>query len=107
MGWVRGAMVSPGHTRSSVDEEADGLDVAFLGVDRLLPGGPCAIMGRWPRWPSVLIRSAGGAGSARVLMAFRISMTSDAETQLQALPVRDQRILSAAILVRLRDQPTT
>jgi mRNA interferase RelE/StbE len=40
-------------------------------------------------------------------MAFRISITADAGTQLRALPVRDQRILSAAILTRLQNQPTT
>ena len=40
-------------------------------------------------------------------MAFRISITADAETQLRALPVRDQRNLEAAILIRLQDQPTT
>jgi mRNA interferase RelE/StbE len=40
-------------------------------------------------------------------MAFRITITADAETQLRALPVRAQRILETAILVRLRDQPTT
>jgi mRNA-degrading endonuclease RelE of RelBE toxin-antitoxin system len=40
-------------------------------------------------------------------MAFRISITADAETQLCALSVRDQRILEAAIRVRLQDQPTT
>jgi mRNA-degrading endonuclease RelE of RelBE toxin-antitoxin system len=39
-------------------------------------------------------------------MAFRITITADAETQLHALPVRDQRILEAAIRVRLQDQPT-
>jgi mRNA-degrading endonuclease RelE of RelBE toxin-antitoxin system len=40
-------------------------------------------------------------------MAYRITITADAETQLQALPVRDQRILEAAIRVRLQDLPTT
>ncbi len=40
-------------------------------------------------------------------MAFRISITTDAETQLQALPVRDRRILEAAIPARLQDRPTT
>lgn len=40
-------------------------------------------------------------------MAFRITITADAEAQLHALPVRDQRILEAAIRVWLQDQPTT
>jgi mRNA-degrading endonuclease RelE of RelBE toxin-antitoxin system len=40
-------------------------------------------------------------------MAFRITITADAETQLRTLSVRDQRILEAAILIRLQDQPTT
>ncbi len=40
-------------------------------------------------------------------MAFEITITEDAEAQLRALPVREQRILEAAILARLRDQPTT
>jgi len=40
-------------------------------------------------------------------MAFQITITTDAETQFQALPVREQRMLEAAILARLRDQPTT
>ena len=40
-------------------------------------------------------------------MPFKISITDDAERQLQALPVRDQRILEAAILSRLEHQPTT
>lgn len=38
-------------------------------------------------------------------MAFRISITAVAEKQMRALPVRSQRILRAAILARLRDQP--
>jgi mRNA interferase RelE/StbE len=40
-------------------------------------------------------------------MAFHITITADAETHLQALSVRDQRILEAAIRVRLQDQPKT
>ena len=39
-------------------------------------------------------------------MAFRITTTADAEAQFRALPVRDQRILEAAIMARLQDQPT-
>jgi mRNA-degrading endonuclease RelE of RelBE toxin-antitoxin system len=39
-------------------------------------------------------------------MAFKISITADAEDQLRALPARDQRVLEAAILSRLRDRPT-
>jgi mRNA-degrading endonuclease RelE of RelBE toxin-antitoxin system len=38
-------------------------------------------------------------------MSFRISITEDAERQLRSLPVRDQRILEAAILTRLVSQP--
>jgi mRNA-degrading endonuclease RelE of RelBE toxin-antitoxin system len=40
-------------------------------------------------------------------MPFEISITVEAESQLHALPVREQRILEAAILSRLTDQPTT
>ena len=37
---------------------------------------------------------------------YKITITEDAERQLRALPVRDQRILEAAILSRLQHQPT-
>jgi mRNA-degrading endonuclease RelE of RelBE toxin-antitoxin system len=40
-------------------------------------------------------------------MAFRITITDDAEGQLQALPARERRILEAAIVARLEHQPTT
>ena len=40
-------------------------------------------------------------------MAFRITITEDAERQFHALSVRDQRILQAAIVSRLLHQPTT
>jgi len=40
-------------------------------------------------------------------MAFRISITTDAESQWQALSARQQRLLEAAIQTRLVDQPTT
>ena len=40
-------------------------------------------------------------------MAFRITITREAESQLRALPVREQRILESAVLARLIDQPTT
>ncbi len=40
-------------------------------------------------------------------MAFQITITAQAEGQLRALDVRDQRMLEAAILARLTDQPTT
>jgi mRNA-degrading endonuclease RelE of RelBE toxin-antitoxin system len=40
-------------------------------------------------------------------MAFTITITEVAEAQLRALPVRDQRILEAAVLARLVHQPTT
>ena len=39
-------------------------------------------------------------------MPFEIAITRDAERQLRALSVHDQRIVEAAILARLRDQPT-
>ena len=38
-------------------------------------------------------------------MAFRITISEDAERQLRALPVREQRIIEASILNRLRDRP--
>jgi mRNA-degrading endonuclease RelE of RelBE toxin-antitoxin system len=40
-------------------------------------------------------------------MAFQITITDDAESQMRALPAREQRILESAIVARLRDQPTT
>ncbi len=40
-------------------------------------------------------------------MAYTITITEDAERQLRALPVRDQRILESAVLSRLQHQPTT
>jgi mRNA-degrading endonuclease RelE of RelBE toxin-antitoxin system len=40
-------------------------------------------------------------------MPFKITITEDADRQFRALPVRDQRILEAAILSRLQHQPTT
>src|SRR6516162_10697366 len=40
-------------------------------------------------------------------MPFRITITEDADRQLRSLPVRDQRILEAAIQSRLEHQPTT
>lgn len=40
-------------------------------------------------------------------MGYRITITRDAEQQLEALPVREQRVLAAAIVTRLQDQPTT
>lgn len=40
-------------------------------------------------------------------MAYRITVTSVAEAQLRALPVREQRILEAAILAKLQNQPAT
>jgi len=39
-------------------------------------------------------------------MAFKITITDEGDAQLRALPVREQRILEAAIKARLRDQPT-
>jgi mRNA-degrading endonuclease RelE of RelBE toxin-antitoxin system len=39
-------------------------------------------------------------------MAFRITITEEAEVQLRALPARDQRILEAHIVARLHDRPT-
>jgi mRNA-degrading endonuclease RelE of RelBE toxin-antitoxin system len=40
-------------------------------------------------------------------MPYTITITEDAERQLRTLPVRDQRILEAAVLSRLQHQPTT
>ena len=40
-------------------------------------------------------------------MAFRITITEEAEAQLKALPARERQTVGAAILARLRDQPTT
>ena len=39
-------------------------------------------------------------------MAFRITITDEAEAQMRALPAREQRILQEAILTRLQDRPT-
>lgn len=39
-------------------------------------------------------------------MAFRITITEDAEKQFHALPAYEQRILHAAIVARLQDHPT-
>ena len=40
-------------------------------------------------------------------MPFRITITTDAESQWRTLPVREQRLLEAAIQMRLLHQPTT
>lgn len=40
-------------------------------------------------------------------MSFRITITEDAERQLRSLSARDQRILEAAVLLRLQEQPTS
>ena len=40
-------------------------------------------------------------------MPYQIAITEDAERQFKSLPVRDQRILEAAIVSRLEHQPTT
>jgi len=40
-------------------------------------------------------------------MPFKITISEDADRQFRSLPVRDQRILEAAILSRLEHQPTT
>ncbi len=39
-------------------------------------------------------------------MAFRVTITEKADAQLRSLPVRDQRIVEAAVTARLREQPT-
>ena len=39
-------------------------------------------------------------------MAYRISITNVAEAQLNGLQARERRTLEAAIVTRLRDQPT-
>ena len=40
-------------------------------------------------------------------MAFKVTITEDAEQQFKALSARDQRVLEAAIAARLEHQPTT
>src|SRR5437773_7123736 len=40
-------------------------------------------------------------------MTFRFTITEDTESQMRALPAREQRILEAAVLARLQEQPTT
>jgi mRNA-degrading endonuclease RelE of RelBE toxin-antitoxin system len=40
-------------------------------------------------------------------MPFKISITEDADRQFRSLPVREQRILEAAIVSRLEHQPRT
>ena len=40
-------------------------------------------------------------------MAYNITITKDARGQMRTLPARDQRVLEAAIIARLRDQPAT
>lgn len=40
-------------------------------------------------------------------MHFKITITEDADRQFRSLPVRDQRMLEAALLSRLEHQPTT
>ena len=40
-------------------------------------------------------------------MPFKITISEDADRQLRWLPAREQRILEAAILSRLADQPKT
>jgi mRNA-degrading endonuclease RelE of RelBE toxin-antitoxin system len=39
-------------------------------------------------------------------MAFRITITDEAEAQMRGLSAREQRTLEAAIIARLRDRPT-
>ena len=38
-------------------------------------------------------------------MGYRITISREAEDQMKALPVREQRILEAAVVARLRDHP--
>ena len=40
-------------------------------------------------------------------MAYRITITQEAENQLRALSARERGIIEDAVLMRLRDQPTT
>jgi mRNA-degrading endonuclease RelE of RelBE toxin-antitoxin system len=40
-------------------------------------------------------------------MAFQITITAEAEAQMRALAIREQRILEAVVLARLTDNPTT
>src|SRR5207237_721892 len=62
----------------------------------------CDDRGALPCWRAVANPSAEGSA-----MAFRITTTREAEAQLEALPARERRTVEAAILARLRDQPTT
>jgi len=39
-------------------------------------------------------------------MPYEITITDEADSHLHALPVREQRVLEAAISARLRDNPT-
>jgi mRNA-degrading endonuclease RelE of RelBE toxin-antitoxin system len=43
----------------------------------------------------------------RNFMPYKIAITHDAERQLRAMSAHDQRIVEAAILSRLQDQPTS
>jgi len=40
-------------------------------------------------------------------MPHRITITDEAEKQLRALPARERRIVEAAVMARLVDQPST
>jgi mRNA-degrading endonuclease RelE of RelBE toxin-antitoxin system len=56
------------------------------------------------------LKTAGSGADATTgvgAMPFKISITEDADRQFRSLPVRDQRILEAAIQSRLLNQPTT
>ena len=50
-------------------------------------------------------RNHAAGGGLRVSMSFKISITEDADRQLRPLPVREQRILEAAIQSRLEHEP--
>ncbi|MEX2286125.1 MAG: type II toxin-antitoxin system RelE/ParE family toxin [Planctomycetaceae bacterium] len=53
-----------------------------------------------------ILAASGSSHRITVGMPYKIALTHDAERQLQALSVHDQRIVEAAILSRLQDQPT-
>lgn len=55
----------------------------------------------------VLGVTSGIGAAIGTAMAFEITITEDAESQMHTLPVREQRMLEAAIVARLRDQPTS
>ena len=54
-----------------------------------------------------MLPSARRSILCEINLAFTITITEEADSHLRALPVRDQRMLEAAIQARLAQQPTT